>query len=71
MPYWRILDIPAECRATYLDWLAGGRADASYNPGYMFLYFYGLERRFLVDRPSDDEKREILDEVLWLRNSRE
>jgi tellurite resistance protein len=68
MPYWPgYSDIPVECRATYLDWLAGGRADASYNPGYMFLYFYGLERRFLVDRPSDDEKREILDEVLRLQ----
>ncbi|MFN4340147.1 TerB N-terminal domain-containing protein [Parvibaculum sp.] len=68
MPYWPgYSDIPAECRATYLDWLAGGRTDASYNPGYMFLYFYGLERRFLVDRPSNDEKREILDEVIRLQ----
>jgi len=33
----------------------------------MFLYFYGLERRFLIDRSSEDEKREILDEVLRLR----
>jgi len=68
LPYWpEYSDIPALCRATYLDWLAGGRSDASYNPGYMFLYFYGLERRFLIDRPSEDEKREILDEVLRLR----
>ncbi|MFN4337642.1 TerB N-terminal domain-containing protein [Parvibaculum sp.] len=68
LPYWPgYSDIPAICRATYLDWLAGGRSDASYNPGYMFLYFYGLERRFLIDRPSKDEKREILDEVLRLR----
>ena len=50
MPYWPgYSDISPQCRATYLGWLARGRADASYNPGYMFLYFYGLERRFFVD----------------------
>jgi len=64
MPYWPgYSDISPRCRATYLDWLAGGRSDASYNPGYMFLYFYGLERRFFVDDPSDDEKRQIHEEV--------
>ena len=51
MPYWPgYSDISPQCRATYLGWLARGRADASYNPGYMFLYFYGLERRFFVDQ---------------------
>jgi hypothetical protein len=64
MPYWPgYSSIPATCRATYLDWLAGGAKDGSINPGYMFLYFYGLERRYLIDKPSDDEKRDILDEV--------
>lgn len=64
MPYWPgYSDIPAQCRATYLDWLAGGRTDATYNPGYMFLYFYGLERRFFVDQPSLVEKQGILAEV--------
>ena len=67
MPYWpSYSEISAVCRATYLDWLASGRTDASVNPGYMFLYFYGLERRFLVDESSDLEKQEILDEVLRL-----
>ncbi|TKD17845.1 hypothetical protein FBT96_12585 [Rhodobacter capsulatus] len=64
MPYWpSYSDIAPVCRATYLDWLADGRRDASYNPGYMFLYFYGLERRFFVDPAPDAEKREILEEV--------
>lgn len=64
MSYWPgYSDIPAECRATYLDWLAQGRSDVSYNAGYMFLYFYGLERRFLVDTPEPEEKHDILDEV--------
>ncbi|WP_210242845.1 tellurite resistance TerB family protein [Pararhizobium mangrovi] len=64
MPYWPgYSNIPARCRATYLDWLAGGRTDRSRDPGYMFLYFYGLERRFFVDNPSDEERQQIVDEV--------
>ncbi|MFC5739269.1 TerB N-terminal domain-containing protein [Sinirhodobacter huangdaonensis] len=64
LPYWpSYSDLSPICRATYLDWLADGRRDASYNPGYMFLYFYGLERRFCVDLPEEEEKRKILDEV--------
>lgn len=67
MPYWPgYSDIPAQCRATYLDWLADGRSNATYNPGYMFLYFYGLERRFIIDQPSNDEKHDILKEVMRL-----
>lgn len=68
MSYWPgYSSIPAVCRATYLDWLAGGRQDGSINPGYMFLFFYGLERRFLVDQPPDDEKQEIVTEVERLK----
>ncbi len=64
MPYWPgYSEIPSQCRATYLDWLAGGRSDPSYDQGYMFLYFYGLERRFVLDQPSESEKQEILQEV--------
>lgn len=67
MDYWpSYSEISPVCRATYLDWLASGRSDASYNAGYMFLYFYGIERRFFIDQPTDDEKREILDEVIRL-----
>jgi len=69
MPYWPgYSEIPSQCRATYLDWLAGGRSDPSYDPGYMFLYFYGLERRFVLDQPLDAEKREILQEVRRLKS---
>jgi len=68
MSYWPgYSSIPAVCRATYLDWLAGGRRDGSVNPGYMFLFFYGLERRFLVDQPPEDEKREIVAEAERLK----
>lgn len=64
MHYWpSYSDISPVCRATYLDWLAEGRSDGSLNAGYMFLYFYGLERRFLIDQPGDTERHEILAEA--------
>lgn len=68
MPYWPgYSDISPKCRATFLDWLASGRSNATYNPGYMFLYFYGLERRFFVDQSNDDAK-DIVSEVRRLRS---
>lgn len=68
MPYWPgYSDISPQCRATYLEWLASGRSDASYNPGYMFLYFYGLERRFFVDQSNEDAK-DIVQEVRRLQS---
>lgn len=69
LSYWPgYSSIPAVCRATYLDWLADGRRDGTVNPGYMFLFFYGLERRFLLDDPSDFEKQEIISEVQRLKH---
>ncbi|TMV66145.1 hypothetical protein FGG78_33555, partial [Thioclava sp. BHET1] len=64
MPYWPgYSDISPVCRATYLDWLADGRRDTSYDAGYMFLYFYGLERRFMIDQGPEEERQDILAEV--------
>ena len=31
--------------------------------GYVFLYFYGLEHRFFVDRPDEDEREQLIAEV--------
>ena len=59
----RYSDMSPRSRATYLEWLASGRSDCSYNAYYMLLYFYGLECRFFLDNPSMAEKREILEEV--------
>jgi uncharacterized tellurite resistance protein B-like protein len=36
-------------RGQYLRWLAGGRRDPAVDVGCVFLFFYGLERRVLVD----------------------
>lgn len=53
MGYWpSYSEIPAPCRAAYLDWLAGGRRDPDAYIGYVFLFFYGLERLVLVDAPA-------------------
>ncbi|XXT86036.1 TerB N-terminal domain-containing protein [Sorangium sp. So ce764] len=57
---------PAE-RAAYLEWLAGGRRDPDAYIGYVFLFFYGLERRALADAQrgglADGEREAIYAEV--------
>lgn len=54
MAYWPWYSrISAECRAAYLEWLAGGRRDPNAYIGYVFLFFYGLERRLLADARRD------------------
>lgn len=51
MGYWpSYSNINAHNRGAYLMWLAGGRVEPSAYIGYVFLFFYGLERRALVDR---------------------
>ena len=64
MDYWpNYSAIDARSRATYLDWLSGGRSDTRYNVGYVFLYFYGLERRVFVDKTEAQERAGIIAEV--------
>lgn len=41
--------ISAQARRAYLNWLADGRKHPEADVGYVFLYFYGLERRALID----------------------
>ena len=65
MGYWpTYADINPQARAAYLSWLAGGRRDPNAYIGYVFLFFYGLERRALVDIPRDSS---LLWEVPHLR----
>jgi tellurite resistance protein len=50
MGYWpSYSEISPEARRAYLQWLAGGREDPNADIGYVFLFFYGLERRAIVD----------------------
>lgn len=63
MPYWpSYSDIPPKARRAYLEWLAGGRCDPEIGVGYVFLFFYGLERRYFVDGARHEGKM-IADEV--------
>lgn len=56
--YWpSYSSIGARGRKGYLTWLAGGRMDPSADIGYVFLFFYGLERRVLVDAVNDEQVR--------------
>ncbi|TDX23694.1 tellurite resistance protein TerB [Modicisalibacter xianhensis] len=53
MGYWpKYYRISPEARAGYLNFLATDRDDARAPMGFVFLYFYGLERRLLVDDPK-------------------
>lgn len=62
--------ITPQARAAYLTWLAGGRREPNVPVSYPFLFFYGLERRILVDAtkpgPARDEVPLIRAEVARL-----
>lgn len=67
--YWpSYTDISPEHRVTYLHWLASGKSDTGYPLGYPFLYFYGLERRLVVDTPPASEEALLVAEVERLRS---
>jgi len=72
MGYWPTYEtISSEARGGYLQWLARGRSDLDSDIGFVFLFFYGLERRLLVDAQSieisEEERCAIIDEVERLR----
>ncbi len=55
LPYWpRYVHADPDQRARYLDWMASGRHDGSIEVGYAFIFFYGLERRVLIDGADAD-----------------
>ena len=64
LPYWPSYraSSPAQ-RSQYLNWLIEGRSAPDIPLGYVFIYFYGLERRVLVDRA---DHAAIASEVLRL-----
>jgi hypothetical protein len=51
-PSYTTLD--SDSRRTYLTWLASGRDNPQTYIGYIFLYFYGLERRLFLDHAAGD-----------------
>lgn len=72
MEYWPSYhSIPPGSRSAYLYWLASGKNAPDACIGYVFLYFYGLERRALVDAraslmAAQRELRQIFAEVTRL-----
>lgn len=65
LPYWPTYqDASPQQRSKYLDWLVAGRSDPTIELGYVFIYFYGLERRVLLD---DADHQAVAEEVLRLR----
>ncbi|WP_426734805.1 TerB N-terminal domain-containing protein [Myxococcus faecalis] len=69
--YWpSYSDLSPASRAGYLAWLAGGRRQPGIDIGFVFLFFYGLERRVLHDLGTEPaalaEARLIEDEVQGL-----
>ncbi len=52
--YWpSYSEMTAESRRAYLDWLAEGRRAPNADIGYVFVFFYGLERRAILDASKD------------------
>lgn len=61
------------CRDTYLKWLEGDRTRPSTPIGYVFLYFYGIERRILLDhligkKGNNDEFKALFAEIQRLKS---
>lgn len=52
-------DITPEARGAYLTWLAAGKSAPGANIGNVFLYFYGLERRVLLEMQTPESLAEI------------
>ncbi|MEI6091066.1 MAG: TerB N-terminal domain-containing protein [bacterium] len=72
LSYWPSYgELHPESRAAYIQWLATGKNDKSYNIGYVFLYYYGLERRIFIDGKNglldETEISLIVSEIIRLR----
>jgi len=51
-------------RAAFLEWLSNGRKDPTADIGYVFIYFYGLERRALADAKESAAARSEIPAIL-------
>lgn len=58
MNYWpSYFSASPDARASYLYWHSTGRKDPGADIGYIFMYFYGLERRILTDTKTSAAAR--------------
>jgi len=70
--YWpKFISLTPKGRGAFLSWLSGNRSDPETPLGYVFIYFYGLERRITVDSikqaVDDTEFKSLFDEILRLK----
>lgn len=58
MGYWpSYAGASPQTRRAYLNWLSDGRSNPDCDIGYVFLFFYGLERRVIADSRNDPTAR--------------
>ncbi len=56
--YWpSYSQISPSARRGYINWLAGRRSDPRADIGFVFLFFYGLERRAIIDASTDEKAK--------------
>lgn len=70
--YWsKFISLTPKGRGAFLTWLSGNRNDPDTPLGYVFIYFYGIERRITVDSVKqavdDAEFKSLFDEILRLK----
>lgn len=69
--YWpEFAKLSPAARGGYLRWIVNGRSDPSADIGFVFIYFYGLERRLILDgmtgQLSEAERAAIRNEIFRL-----
>lgn len=72
LSYWpKYNSISSKARGAFLDWLSSDRSNPEAPLGYVFIYFYGLERRVLVDAQNNEvdntEFQQIFAEITRLK----
>ncbi len=66
--YWpSYISLSPSSRGAYISWLASERNAPDAPLGYVFIYFYGLERRITCDEVDDVEFEAIFEEVQRLK----
>ena len=66
--YWpRYISLSPTAKGAYISWLASERNSSDVPLGYVFMYFYGLERRITCDDINDSEFSVLFEEIQRLK----
>ncbi len=66
--YWpSYISLSPSCRGAYISWLASDRCSPDVPLGYVFMYFYGMERLVTCDDIDNIEYSSIFDEIKRLK----